>query len=198
MATSSAPAPIASAMPANATIYLIRHAEKPASGPGLSPAGQDRATAYVEYFRKQLNPAGNAVAWNYLFASQDSDNSDRPVLTITPLAQTLSLTIDTTYKDKDYRKLVDHIQQHAGDRYATSNILICWHHGEILQLAQAMGAAPARLPASSGWPAHWPDTVFGWLLKTYYTADGTLHREETVAIDQHLMPDDTIVPLYNQ
>lgn len=187
-----------SAMPANATIYLIRHAEKPDSGPGLSPAGQARAEAYVQYLPKQTDPAGKRITWNYLFASQDSDNSDRPELTITPLAQALKLAIDCTYKDKDYQKLAAHIQKHAKDRYANSNILICWHHGEVLELAQAMGAAPAALPAKSDWPAHWPGTVFGWLLKIYYKQDGTLHHGETQAINERLMPDDTATPVYNR
>jgi phosphohistidine phosphatase SixA len=198
MATPGDVAANVSAMPANATIYLIRHAEKPDSGPGLSPAGQARAEAYVQYLQKQTDPAGKSITWNYLFASQDSDNSDRPELTITPLAQALKLAINCTYKDKDYQNLAAHIQKHAKDRYANSNILICWHHGEILQLAQAMGAAPSDLPPSSDWPAHWPETVFGWLLKIYYKQDGTLHHAETQAINERLMPDDTAAPVYNQ
>jgi hypothetical protein len=73
-------------MPANCTIYLIRHAEKPDSGPGLSPAGQERAQAYLVYFQNLLNPAGETIRWNYLFASKDSEASHRPFLTLLPLA----------------------------------------------------------------------------------------------------------------
>ena len=34
-------------VPANLTIYLVRHAEKPPTGTGLSAAGEARANAYV-------------------------------------------------------------------------------------------------------------------------------------------------------
>jgi hypothetical protein len=186
------------AMPANATIYLIRHGEKPDTGPGLSKAGQERADAYVKYFQSLKNPAGETIHWDFLFASEESDASDRPVLTITPLAKALAKSIDNTYKDKDYVKLKDHIAAHAKDRYASANILICWHHGEILQLAEALGASPSVLPPSSDWPAKWPGDVFGWLLKIYYQEDGTLHHKETQAINEKLMADDTVDPVYGK
>jgi hypothetical protein len=187
-----------SAMPANATIYLIRHAEKPDSGPGLSPAGQARANAYVQYFQNLTDPQGKKIQWDYLFASTDSDSSDRPVLTITPLATAINKSIDHNYSDKHFSKLMEHIQTHAKDRYANSRILICWHHGEILDLATALGAGPSTLPAASDWPAKWPGEVFGWLLKIYYKDDGTLHHKESQAINEHLMQDDTADPVYDK
>ncbi len=194
MPSATAPATHLSPMPANATIFLIRHGEKPDSGSGLSPAGQARADAYVKYFQKLKDRQGNIIRWDYLFACEDSDHSDRPLLTITPLAAELKKQVDTKYKDKDYSKLVTHFQQHA-KRYAGSNILICWHHGEILQLTEAMGASCATLPATSNWPAKWPGDVFGWLLKIYCKADGTIHHSSTQAINEKLMPDDTVEPV---
>jgi hypothetical protein len=67
----------------NATIFLIRHADKLASGPGLSPAGQARAKAYVGYLQNLKNPQGKIIQWNYLFVCRNSDNSDRSLLTVT-------------------------------------------------------------------------------------------------------------------
>jgi hypothetical protein len=187
----------ASPMPANATIYLIRHAEKPGSGPGLSPAGQARAQAYVHYLQNQTDPQGKTIRWDYLFASTDSENSDRPLLTITPLAKAIQKTIDSSYADKHYAKLEKDIRDNAKD-YANRNILICWHHGEILDLAQALGAAPEGLPPSSDWPDKWPGEVFGWLLKVYYDDHGALQNQQSQAINEHLMPDDTVDPVYNE
>ena len=194
MPSATAPATQISPMPANATIFLIRHGEKPDSGSGLSPAGQARADAYVKYFQNLKDRQGNVIRWDYLFACDDSEHSDRPLLTITPLAAKINKQIDAKYKDKDYAQLVAHFQAKA-KQYAGSNILICWHHGEILQLAEAMGASSATLPATSNWPAKWPGNVFGWLLKIYCKPDGTIHHNSTQAINEKLMPDDAMEPV---
>jgi hypothetical protein len=186
-----------SAMPASATIFMIRHGEKPDSGTGLSPAGQQRADAYVKYFQSLKDPAGKVIKWDHLFACRDSENSDRPLLTITPLAAKLEKTIHTDYKDKNYAELVTHFQQNA-KHYAGSRVLICWHHGEILELASAMGASSGTLPPASDWPQKWQGSVFGWLLQMYYKADGTLDHKLTQTINEKLMPDDTVDPVYGK
>lgn len=124
-----------------------------------------------------------------------SDKSDRRLLTIKPLAKKLGLKVNSDYMDKGYAALVTHLQEN-GKRYTGSNIVICWHHGEILQLAEAMGASSKTLPPESNWPDNWPPTVFGWLLKIYYKKDGTVRRKSIQAINEHLMPDDTVDPVY--
>ena len=49
----------------NATILIIRHAEKPATGPELTPTGNQRAAAYAQYFhefaRWTPSPCGQIV-----------------------------------------------------------------------------------------------------------------------------------------
>jgi hypothetical protein len=45
-------------MPANLVIYLVRHAEKPDESSDLSPAGQARATAYLNYFQNLKDLSG--------------------------------------------------------------------------------------------------------------------------------------------
>lgn len=199
--TGVATAPIhaaeSSPMPGRATIFLIRHAEKPRTGPGLSPAGKQRAEAYVKYLRRLKDRKGKTIHWDYLFACEDSDNSDRPLLTITPLAEKLGKQVNTDYKDKDYAKLAAYFRENA-KQYANRNILICWHHGEILQLTQAMGASDESLPAASNWPAKWNGKAFGWLLKIYYKKNGMIHRKSTKVINEELMPDDTIDPVYGE
>jgi hypothetical protein len=185
-------------MPANLTIYLVRHAEKPPSGSGLSAAGEARANAYVKYFQNVTDPSGKTMKWDYLFASAESTHSDRPFLTIQPLAQAIGKTIDPDYKDKHFSKLVKFIQENRKKQFDDSNILICWHHGEILDLAQSLGAECNNLPQSSNWPLSWPGKVFGWLLKIYYRSDGTLQHKQTQAINEKLMPDDIIDPVYEK
>lgn len=185
-------------MPANFTIYLVRHAEKAPGGTGLSPAGEARADAYVNYFQNLTDPSGKTIKWDYLFASAESMHSDRPFLTIQPLAKAIGKTIDPDYKDKHYSKLVKFIQENPKKQFDNSNILICWHHGEILDLARSLGADCKNLPQSSNWPLRWPGEVFGWLLKIYYKSDGTLHYEQTQAMNEMLMPDDTVDPVYEK
>jgi hypothetical protein len=67
-----------------------------------------------------------------------------------------------------------------------------------LQLAAVMGASCTALPATSNWPANWPGSIFGWLLKLYYRIDGVVDRNATQAINEGLMPDDTVEPVAGQ
>lgn len=185
-------------MPANLTIFLVRHAERPDGGPALSAEGQARAEAYADYFQKLTNYSGQPVRWDYLFAAKESENSDRPVLTLQALAQAIHKRIASQFKNKHYDRLVDYIQSNAGRQFDRANVLICWHHGEILELTKALGVHASDLPESSHWPKRWPDNVYGWLLKVYFKADGTLDRDHTEAVNEGLMPQDTIVPAYGQ
>ncbi|HEU0301176.1 MAG TPA: histidine phosphatase family protein [Longimicrobium sp.] len=167
-------------MPTNANILLIRHGEKPETGTGLAPAGQARAQAYVAYFQN-YPIGGDTLKLQYIFATKDSKDSHRPRLTVTPLADALGLKIDDKHADEDYAKVADDLLAHG--KYDGSNVLVCWHHGHLLELA-------ARLGATSGtsWPAEWPGDVYGWVLQLCYGADGTLATP--VCLSQQLMYDD--------
>ncbi|MBD0260696.1 MAG: hypothetical protein ICV83_33675 [Cytophagales bacterium] len=178
-------------MPQNTTILLIRHAEKPTSGPLLTVAGQARAQAYIVYFQNYPSNA-QPVTLHYLFAAADSDDSHRPRLTITPLADALGLSIIDTYKDNDYQTLAQEILREP--QFNNTNILICWHHGEILDLAAALGVDADKLPHHAHWPEGkppqkkpWPEEVYGWVLQLSYGADGTIDPQQTKCVQQHLM-----------
>jgi hypothetical protein len=62
-------------MPANLTIFIVRHAEKPAQGDNLAPEGVARAQAYVKYFQEQVKYDGQPIRWNFLFSSAESPKS---------------------------------------------------------------------------------------------------------------------------
>lgn len=168
-------------MPKNTNIILIRHAEKPsvAKDPSLAVAGQERAQAYVVYFQNYPNSAA-PLKWNYMFATAVSPDSNRPLLTIQPLSQALGLTINNSYADKDFKKVADDIK--TNPEYDNSNILICWHHGRILQLAHHLGAPKDKLPAK------WAGAAFGWLIKLSFDSKGNLQKPSV--INQNLMFDD--------
>src|ERR1700722_18983705 len=70
----------------NTVVLIIRHAEKPDSGNTLTPAGEERAKAYVKYF-KDYTVEAKPVTLDYLFAAADSKGSMRPRLTLEPLSK---------------------------------------------------------------------------------------------------------------
>ena len=169
-------------MPKSATILLIRHAEKSGDplDAALTPAGEARAQAYVAYFRNLAHGPSAIATPTQLIAAADSVHSARSRLTLEPLAASLGLPLDLTVADHDFQRLAERLLGDPRDDNAT--ILICWHHGQILALAHALGASPSTLPAT------WPDAVFGWLLRLDFDASGQLLKAQ--ASNQHLMFDD--------
>ncbi|MBK8049242.1 MAG: flagellar basal body-associated protein FliL [Anaerolineales bacterium] len=156
-------------MPKNSTVILIRHAEKPedASDFNLAPAGRARAHAYVAYFQN-LALDGQPIQIRRMVAAADSAESQRPKLTVMPLALATNLEIHDRHADSDYAALATHVLSHP--KYDNADTLICWHHGYIVELAHALGAPEGELPAK------WPDDVYGWLLALHFDADGKVAR----------------------
>jgi hypothetical protein len=155
----------------NAVILVIRHAEKPAKGSGLTPAGKARAEAYVEYFRN-FTLDGQPLKLDYLFAAADSKESHRARLTLEPTGKKLGLAINSPFGDDQFRKLADEIRAKPHGKH----ILICWHHGEIPQLIKALGAnSDELLPKGS-----WPDAVYNWVIMLRYDADGRLAEAKRI------------------
>ena len=177
-------------MPRNATVLMIRHAEKPVTSGDrtLSVPGQERAQAYVTYFQHLTLDGSGPLKLNYLFATADSDHSHRPRLTIKPLAQALPLPINDKHEDGDYPKVVAHLEE---PKYDGATILICWHHEKILDFARALGVEPAALPPESRWPTQgWPDDIYGWVLQLRYGTDGKVIPAQTRCWNQRLMYND--------
>jgi len=165
---------------ADATILIIRHAERPDSGTGLAPAGRRRALAYSGFFA--------TCPITRLYAAANSNESCRPQLTLLPLAATLDLPIDDATADADYARLAAQIAADPSGAHATS--LICWHHGYLLELAKALGVSPAQLPKSAAWPDAWPGHIYGWLLVLVFDHDGKIKTSATRCVNQKLMHDD--------
>lgn len=178
-------------MPKNATVLMVRHAEKPTAGddPTLAVPGQERAQAYAIYFQHYSLDGSDPLKLSHLFAAADSPESQRPRLTIEPLAQALRLDIDDKHKDKEYQPVVDDLL--TNPKYDDAGILVCWHHEHLLPFAQALGVDPSTLPPQSTWPTQgWPDDVYGWVLQLCYGGDGQLIPAQTICLNQKLMYDD--------
>ena len=149
----------------NATVLIIRHAEKPETGKHLAPAGVRRAQASPGFF-KSFAIGAHPVKVDHLFATQESKNSDRPRETILPLSDALHLKIHLNFALTERQQLVDKVRR----TYSGETVLICWHHGAIPDLLKAFGANPAALLPGG----KWPDDVFGWLIALRYDQQGKL------------------------
>jgi phosphohistidine phosphatase SixA len=133
-------------------IVILRHGEKPGDPASdekdgdihLSVRGQCRAAA--------LAPALPSIFGkpDFILATQESKGSNRPIETITPLAKSLGVDIDSKHADDDYAKVADEVLNHP--KYTGKLVVICWHHGKIPDLVKAMGVIPPVSP--------WPPTVF--------------------------------------
>jgi hypothetical protein len=167
----------------NAVILIIRHAEKPSYGSGLSADGAARAKAYVNYFRN-FTVDGQKLKLDYLFAAADSKGSRRPRLTLEPTSEAFGLAIDSRFRDRDFQGLANEIRSQPHGKV----ILIAWHHGEIPALLRALGADAIQVIPK----AKWPGDVYGWLIELHYDANGQLM--ESKRINENLLPADSDRP----
>lgn len=191
----------------NATILLIRHAEKPGDsnidriedGTFLIPAGRQRALAYIAYFQSlQITDVNDDKVTAYpfkldaLFAARDSKASHRPRLTLEPVAVAAGLDINCDYAETEFEKIIKEMGEIPERR-----ILVCWHHEKILALADqllAFAGHPGKLPAASRWPTTWPGKVFGWTLQIRLDANRKLMVPWTKCTNQKMMFDDKVEP----
>src|SRR6516162_11642212 len=129
-----------------AQVLLFRHAEKPqtAGDPDLSPRGKIRAAALAVYLP---NVFGRP---SHLIAAQPSKESDRPAQTLKPLSEALAMPIDMRFANADFKKLAHELL--TNPEYQCARIFLCWHHGEIPDLARELQVTDA--------PDNWGDDVF--------------------------------------
>ena len=172
----------------NTTILIIRHGEKPPTGDVLTIAGQARAQAYITFFQNyKIN--SEILKINHLFAAASSQTSRRPFLTIEPISKAIGLEINSNYDDKDPDPLVKLFQ--SDSNFENSNILICWRHSGMIELADALGVEPHLLPSTANWVSKpWPACVFGWILQIRFDEHGNLDVNQTMCISEKLMYND--------
>jgi len=162
----------------NDTILVIRHAEKPLDGNGLTPTGIQHALAYVHYFQA-YTISGQRIRFDDLFAAHDSKNSMRPRLTLEPLSQALRIPLQTQYKQDDYADLVAGLQTLGPGK----KILICWHHKRIPDLLSELGADPNLLLPNGTWP----DDQYSWVIQLRYDKYGHLVSSLTRRVEENLI-----------
>jgi hypothetical protein len=156
---------------ANATVLVIRHAEKPAEGASLSPAGVARAEKYARYFAPFVLD-GNALRINALYAGSDTSNSARPRLTLEPLSRATELPLNAQFSTDDSAALAQALATEPhGD-----HVLIAWRHKKISALLRALGADPNSLLPDG----RWPDEVYDWVILLHFDAEGHLDQQRLI------------------
>ena len=133
-------------------VLLIRHAEK--SGDiddiHINAQGQKRAEALPKLFEKSFAKP------DFIFAAKQSKHSNRCVETVTPLAKHLNLKIHDKFEDNEFGELANELL--TNPKYANKVVLVCWHHGNLPDLATKLKATDV--------PHEWKDAVFDrvWLI----------------------------------
>ena len=162
-----------------AVIYILRHAEKPApeeNSPDLTPTGFKRAEALPSLFVQMPGSSAPRLPKpDAIFATARSKSSNRPVETVTPLAQFLKLPIQHDFDERATGPLAAEV---LGGKYAGKAVLICWHHGQIPALAAALGVADA--------PAAWNAQVFNQIWKITYSGG----QAKLTTLSEGLLPGD--------
>ena len=168
--------------PKDGVVLIIRHAEKPNTGRGLSPNGEQRAEAYKNFFLK-FTIRAKELRPDVIFAAKDSKTSQRPYLTVEPFAKATNLRIDTRFRSEETAELAADLRtmQHG------KRILICWRHEDIPDLLRALGAKPESLVPHG----KWPDFVYDWVILLTYDHGGRLIPASARRINEHLMPGDS-------
>lgn len=126
-----------------AEVILIRHGEKPAQGAHLNERGRQRAKALVSFFttRSEVLRFGTPVAIYAMNPGVDSDDSDRPIETVQPLAEALGLPVLHPLTRMEIEPLVQEIKSNPS--YNGKMVLICWEHKMIPAIANLFGADDA-------------------------------------------------------
>ena len=168
--------------PKDAVVLIIRHAEDGATGPGLTPSGQQRAEAYKDYFLN-LNVDSKRLEPAVIFAAKDSKKSHRPRLTVEPFAKAANLKIDTRFGNSQSADLAADLRANQQGKV----ILICWRHPYIPALLNALGATPETFLPNGKWPG----AVYNWVILLSFDQDGHLIPSSSRRINEHLVPGDS-------
>ena len=157
-------------------ILIIRHAEKPdptdaAPDINLSKRGFQRADALAKTIPDHFPRP------DFLIATRQSKNSNRPVETITPLAAALHEKIEAEFKDDEFDQAAHEVL--TDPKYTGKTVLIAWHHGKIPELAKALGAKDV--------PDKWDPNVFDRVWEITYDAGVAAWKD----LPQNALPGDS-------
>lgn len=150
-------------------VLLIRHGEEPDKGIDLNEQGRRRAAALAGLFSSRFAPP------RFLFAARPTSHTRRSVETLEPLAASLKLHIDDTFDDQEFALLARALTHPTYDR---ANVLVCWQHATLPELAHALGVAK---------PPRWADKNYDRIWQITYGPQGAALSD----LAQALLPEDS-------
>jgi hypothetical protein len=172
----------------DATILIVRHAEKPFGATSLSPAGEMRAQMYANYFQ-HFKLDGRHIHINALVAAADSEKSSRPRLTLEPLSVETGLSINQPCSERAVGELVAWLKQ----RPPRQITLVSWHHTKIARLLVTLGADPAAFLPNG----EWPDDAFDWVVALRFDQQGHLISGDSRVVHEPAALDKVVAALMN-
>jgi len=195
-------------------ILLIRHAEKPDTGPdgmpagpavgveeggapnphSLTPRGWQRAGALAALLARAGGAEPQLTAPTVLLAPDYGEPAlttfHRTVQTITPLARRLQLPVRTSCAKGAERELVaDHVWPAADEC-----VLVCWEHQHLTDILDAMTSTADILPAPQLPANGWPDDRFDMIL-AFDRRPGPRRTYSFSQIPQMLLAGDSTTPI---
>jgi hypothetical protein len=180
-------------------IMVMRHAEKPAKDgaphgvtlegkpnkESLQPIGWQRAGALANLFAPANGAMQNAslAKPQFLYASKplQRKGSRRPLQTIMPLAEKLSLPINLHYERNEIEEVLEEIFSCRGV------VLMCWQREYIPEIASYI------LGTKKGVPQTWPEDRFDvtWV----FDLDRSSGKYKFRQIPQRLLRGDSAAPI---
>ncbi|OCL02746.1 hypothetical protein AOQ84DRAFT_357243 [Glonium stellatum] len=169
------------------TIYMIRHGEKPpkdANGDdvnGLSAQGITRAEGLRQVF-------GTSSQYNigYILAEHPKKDGSRarPFETVSPLASELGLVVDTSIS----RDNASDVAKAAKACTGPGNVLICWEHGQLADIAAAIGVEKYAKKTGLHGKVEYPGDRFDliWTIKEPYVEIDSVASEAVPGLDDGL------------
>jgi len=133
--------------------------------PPLSCSWFGGSEVFIGQYKQVSKVSGKKLRFQtpkFIFATEQSHQSNRPVETITPLSLALGLGINSSFPNSaaGIQQLANVMQD---PMYAQQVVLICWHHGTIPKLATALGVSK---------PPKWKGTIFDLVWEIRYSTKG--------------------------
>ena len=125
------------------TILIIRHAEKTGDDGDLAPEGKKRSGRGIpELFKKSATRPKPFPTPDFIFAAKASGGKQPNGGDLDAPLEGSQVGHQLGLQEQGFRrKLVEEL--YSKPKYAGKTVLICWHHGMIQELADALGVTDA-------------------------------------------------------